>query len=155
MLPTNTKHNISRSKKNILIHPTLQREFALLMFVTIFSAGFFVVGIIHFTLNDLIRGLPDRVPKALLQTIIEDAGSRMALSSLAIIFFAVIVAGVFAILFLHRIAGPVYRFHKTIADLADGKSPEKIKIRKNDFFVETEEEINRLIDTLDKDRNKQ
>ncbi len=56
-----------------------------------------------------------------------------------------VVIAVFGIFFLHRVAGPVYRFRKTIMRLNDGEIPPIISLREGDFFSETAGDLNRLI----------
>jgi hypothetical protein len=63
-----------------------------------------------------------------------------------ILFLSVVVTGVAGVLFLHRIAGPLYRIHGVLRMLVHGKIPEReVKLREGDFFVEIVEELNRLI----------
>ena len=46
--------------------------------------------------------------------------------------------------FSHRVAGPVWRFRKTLRDFNDGKQVETIKLRKDDYCQELADEFNRL-----------
>lgn len=50
----------------------------------------------------------------------------------------------------HKIAGPVFVFKRTVRELVDGKCPGKIRLRKNDEFQDFAENINILIDYLEK-----
>lgn len=50
----------------------------------------------------------------------------------------------------HKIAGPVFVFKRTVRELVDGKCPGKIRLRKNDEFHDFAEDMNILIDYLDK-----
>jgi len=64
--------------------------------------------------------------------------------------FIVIFTLILEILFLHRIAGPIYRIEKTLKELAEGKQVNKIKLRKKDFFKSLAETTNQLIDAFQK-----
>jgi len=64
--------------------------------------------------------------------------------------FIVIFTLILEILFLHRVAGPIYRIEKTLKDLAEGKKVEKIKLRKKDFFKSLAETTNQVIDAFQK-----
>ncbi|MDH5633007.1 MAG: hypothetical protein OEZ10_08425 [Gammaproteobacteria bacterium] len=52
----------------------------------------------------------------------------------------------FIIFYTHRIAGPVYRFTETLTSMAGGDLSARIKLRKNDYFENLGESINRLSD---------
>lgn len=47
----------------------------------------------------------------------------------------------------NRFAGPMQRLHRAINELADGETPRHIKLRKDDFWNDFAESVNRLIDT--------
>jgi len=53
----------------------------------------------------------------------------------AILSFAGIF--VYAILFSHRVAGPVYRINAVLRALIDGRDPPAVKFRDDDFFQPT------------------
>ncbi|MFN3480951.1 MAG: HAMP domain-containing protein [Thermodesulfovibrionales bacterium] len=48
----------------------------------------------------------------------------------------------------HRIAGPLYRFEKSIEEIIKGNLSFRIKLRKKDEAKELAEAINRMIETL-------
>ncbi|MDD3726356.1 MAG: hypothetical protein PHI44_04100 [Candidatus Ratteibacteria bacterium] len=50
------------------------------------------------------------------------------------------------VLYLHRIAGPIYRIERTIREMVEGKKVEPIRLRKKDFFKSLAEAINKLIE---------
>ena len=43
--------------------------------------------------------------------------------------------------FTHRLAGPVYRFKQVCKDIAEGRYPERVKLRKNDHMKDLAEEF--------------
>ena len=47
----------------------------------------------------------------------------------------------------NRFAGPMLRLHRAIEELADGETPRHVKLRKDDFWNEFAESVNRLIDS--------
>jgi len=55
------------------------------------------------------------------------------------------------ILLSHRIAGPLYRFEKTLSQIKDGDLTTRINLRKSDELTELKESLNALIGSLDKD----
>lgn len=134
-----------RSIKNILINKPLQREFTLVMISVMIGAGFLVGFLIHHTLTKLVDEAPHAITKSVFEQMITDARIDLLSGSVLIIFAAVIVTGLFAITFLHRVAGPVYRFGRVLKRMSEGEIPHEIKLRSRDFFKETAEDINSVI----------
>jgi len=60
--------------------------------------------------------------------------------------FALVYA--FIVYYTHRIAGPVYRFCRTLDDMADGKLAQLVKLREKDYFENVGTSINRLSERL-------
>lgn len=61
-----------------------------------------------------------------------------------------IVAVVVTLLVSHRLAGPMYRFEKDIEEIGAGNLQKKIRIRDGDQFVEVAENLNRMVDNLNR-----
>lgn len=59
-----------------------------------------------------------------------------------------LVAVLVTLLASHKIAGPIYRFEKDIAQVAGGDLRHRIRIRKNDQFQDLAVSLNRMIDGL-------
>jgi methyl-accepting chemotaxis protein len=51
--------------------------------------------------------------------------------------------GMIGLLFSHRVAGPLYRLHKHMTDVAEGKTMDDVKFRQKDFFMEIADAYNR------------
>ena len=62
---------------------------------------------------------------------------------LALIMVAVAILSVFV---SHRMAGPVFKFERTLRQLNQGDTVDKISLRRGDSFKELASEINDLID---------
>ncbi|HEX9627175.1 MAG TPA: hypothetical protein VGA00_09585 [Acidiferrobacterales bacterium] len=50
----------------------------------------------------------------------------------------------FVIYYTHRIAGPVYRFCRTLDDMADGRIGQRIKLRRHDYFENLSQSLDRV-----------
>lgn len=48
----------------------------------------------------------------------------------------------------HRIAGPLYKLRKALADVARGNLDQKIVFRKNDHFMELQDQFNDMVQHL-------
>lgn len=74
----------------------------------------------------------------------------MLLFSNLIIVGATGIIGIAALIFLsHRLAGPLYRFEKTLADLSKGNLAQRFKLREKDQFMELQNSINELANVMD------
>lgn len=143
------KSSDKRSIQNVLINRPLQREFTLIMLGIMMMAAFSVGMMINFTLRGLTDNAPITVSRTTLERMILDANSQLVVSSVLIIFLAVIATGFFGVFFLHRVAGPVYRFRKVLKQMGSGQVPETdVHLRRRDFFKETADELNRVIHLL-------
>ena len=137
-----------RSIRNVLINRPLQREFTVVLISIMMTAGFIVGVMIHFTMSHLIKDLPLTISRATLEEILLDTSSQLVVSSILIIFLAVIATGFIGVFFLHRVAGPVYRFGQVLKRMSHGEIPGEIHLRPRDFFKETADEINLVIQLL-------
>jgi hypothetical protein len=74
------------------------------------------------------------------------AGEFLVLHHRAWPAFLFIFSGVFiyTLVFSHRIAGPVYRINSILRQMLEGGRPEKVTLRRGDFFHDTVE----LLDLL-------
>ncbi len=137
-----------RSIQNVLINRPLQREFTLVMLGIMTIAAFAVGMVINYTLNGLTETAPNTISRTALERMIFDANSQLVVSSILIIFIAVIATGFFGVFFLHRVAGPVHRFRKVLERMGSGEIPGDVQLRRRDFFKETADELNRVIQLL-------
>jgi methyl-accepting chemotaxis protein len=55
--------------------------------------------------------------------------------------------------FSNRFAGPIYRFKRSMSELAAGDNPEPMKFRDNDFWSELSEDFNRVAETVRNQKN--
>lgn len=140
----NSEEN-KRSIQNVLINQPLQREFTLAMLAIMMTAGFSVGFMIHLVLRDLAKGVPPTISRATFEQIVYDVNSQLVVGAILIIFIAVIITGFFGIFFLHRVAGPIYRFQVVLNRLGRGENIHEIKLRRRDFFPETADAVNLVI----------
>jgi len=137
-----------RSIQSVLIHRPMQREFTFVMLGIMMTAAFAVGMVINLTLGALTENAPITISRTTLERMIYDVNSQLVVSSILIIFLAVIATGLFGVFFLHRVAGPVYRMGQVLKRMGGGEIPNEVHLRKRDFFKETAEELNRVIQLL-------
>ena len=140
-----------KRRKNYLINKPLQFAYAGIavwfLLIAIILVGTFTY---YITLNTILNQLQienqlvdaNRIVSIINSILIKRIGILFTL----VIFFALILE----ILFLHRIAGPIYRIEKTLNDIADGKEVQPIKLRKKDFFKSLATSVNKVIEKINK-----
>lgn len=68
-----------------------------------------------------------------------------------IVVGAMAISGMLIFIMLsHRIAGPLYRFEKTVKDIEMGDLTTRISLRKKDEMVVLKEALNTLVDSMDR-----
>jgi hypothetical protein len=56
----------------------------------------------------------------------------------------IVIISIYSLFFSHRMAGPVYRVNVSLDKLLEGEKDFKIRVRKNDFFVDIVEKLEKL-----------
>ncbi|MBI1977656.1 MAG: hypothetical protein HYS55_02775 [Candidatus Omnitrophica bacterium] len=144
-----TAQDNKRSIQSVLINRPMQREFTFVMLGIMMTAAVAVGMLINFTLGGFMQDAPATISKTTLERMVYDANSQLVVTSILVIFLAVVATGLFGIFFLHRVAGPVYRMRQVLKRMGSGEIPSgEVHLRRRDFFKETAEELNRVISLL-------
>lgn len=146
--PKQQRTAYKRRVRNILIHKPMQREFTFVMISLLMISTLAVGFVIHETIRDAAFGGGFQFGKINPYEILSEVSYQLILRVSAILFITLLVLGVFGVFFLHRVAGPVYRFRQVFIRINEGKFPKFIRLREGDFFSETASEINRLVTKL-------
>lgn len=144
-----------RRVRNLLIHKPMQREFTFVMISLLMVSTLAVGFVIHQTIRDAALGGGFQFGKINPYDVLAEVSYQLIMRVSAILFLTLIVIGVFGILFLHRVAGPVYRFRQIFMRINDGEFPKFVRLREGDFFSETASEINYLVNKLRFDYEKE
>lgn len=146
-----------RRARNILIHKPMQREFTYVMISLLMVSTLAIAFVIRQTIHDAAYGGGFQFGRINPYEILSDISYQLIIRVSAILFITLVIIGVFGVFFLHRVAGPVYRFRQMFVKINDGEFPRYVKLREGDFFSETASEINRLVHRLrfDQERFKQ
>ena len=143
-----------RSARNILIHKPMQREMTFMLIALLMVSTLVVGYVIHSTIKEVGGGGGFLFGKISIYDVLSDLSYQLVIRVSAILFATMIVIGLFGVFFLHRVAGPVYRFRRTLLKLNEGEIPHVIKLREGDFFEETATELNQLIKQAQADKEK-
>ena len=134
-----------RRVRNILIHKPMQREFTFILIALLMVSSLAIGFVIHSTIHDALFGGGFRFGKVSPYEVLSDISYLLILRVACVLFVTLIIVGLFGVFFLHRVAGPVYRFRLTFAKLNRDQIPPPIKLREGDFFDETAREINKFV----------
>ncbi len=137
-----------RRARNILIHKPMQREFTLMLMALLMVATLAIGFVIHSTIREVAFGNGYQFGKISPYEILSDLSYLLTVRVCIVLFVTLIIVGFYGVFFLHRVAGPVYRFRRVFMRLNDGEISNPIKLREGDFFLETAEEINRLMERM-------
>lgn len=136
-----------RKMKNILIHKPMQREFSLVLIGLLMVSTLAVAYIIHSTIREMAYN-GYHFGKVSPYEILSDISYQLVVRVSCVLFVTLVVIAFYGVFFLHRVAGPVYRFRMTFLKINDGEIPHPINLREGDFFGETAAEINRTIERM-------
>ena len=137
-----------RQMRNVLIHRPMQREFSLvlvaLMMISTLAIGF----VIHETIREAAFGGGFRFGKINPYEVLSEVRYQLILRVSCVLFVTLVVIGLFAVFFLHRIAGPLYRIRQIIYHINNGEMPLPIRLREGDYFMDVATEMNQLLQKL-------
>lgn len=76
----------------------------------------------------------------------------VTITHLKVYFISIILVAVFSYIFglwsSHKVAGPLYRFEKSLGKIKEGDLSERLYLRKGDFLHDTGESMNDALDSL-------
>ena len=137
-----------RKFRNVLIHKPMQREFTLVVISLLIVSALAVAFVIHYTIHEAMMGGGYRFGKISPYEVMSDMGYDLITRVSAILFITMLIIALFGVLFLNRIAGPVYRFQGVLRRISRGEVPEEVRLREGDFFTETADDLNRALRLL-------
>ena len=137
-----------RKLKSVLIHKPMQREFTLVVISLLIVSALSVAFVIHYTVNQAMLGGGYRFGKISPYEVMSDVSYDLVTRVSVILFITMLVIALFGVFFLHRIAGPVYRFQGVLRRISRGELPEDVRLREGDYFTETADDLNRVLKML-------
>lgn len=137
-----------RRLRSVLIHKPIQREFTLVVISLLIISALTVAFVIHYTIREAAMGGGYRFGKISAYEVMSDVSYNLITRVSLVLFVTIMIIALFGIFFLHRIAGPVYRFQGILRRIAKGEIPDEFRLREGDFFIETAEDLNRVLRLL-------
>ena len=143
-----------RRMRSVLIHKPIQREFTLVVMTILFISALTVGFVIHATIRQAMMGGGYRFGTISAYEVMSDVSYDLIIRVSLVLFITIMVIALFGIFFLHRVAGPIYRFQGVLRRISKGEIPDDIRLRENDFFVDTATDLNHVLRML-RDKRKQ
>lgn len=137
-----------RRLRSVLIHKPIQREFTLVVMMLLFISALTIGFVIHSTIRHAMMGGGYRFGTISPYEVMSDVSYNLIVRVSLVLFVTILIITVFGVFFLHRIAGPVYRFQNVLRKVGKGELPEEFKLREGDFFVETAQDLNSVLKIL-------
>lgn len=142
-----------RTIRGLFVNKPLLKRYGILIVAIMMIASCLIGFVIHQTIKQALERESTRVQRVSVYEVLMEVNNQLLFRVFFILFLSIIVTAVAGILFLHRIAGPVYRIHSVLRQLAQGKIPDRdVKLREGDFYGEVVAELNRLIARLRADQ---
>lgn len=143
-----------RRFKNIIIHRPMQREFSFMLIALFMVASAAVAWVIHQTIRDAAFGGAFVFGKVNPYEILSDISYKIIIRVTLVLIMTLVIIGVYGVVFLHRVAGPIYRFRQVLLRLNRGELPSEIQIREGDFYHEMALDINVILKRFRTEQNK-
>ncbi|MCQ9206320.1 MAG: methyl-accepting chemotaxis protein [Omnitrophica bacterium] len=135
-------------RKNYFIKKSFQTKFILGFIFLLLVEALFITGLfMHMSGETLTTGYSG-------SHFVIERTSSFFVASFAIIALVVgtamaLAGSVIFVLLSHRIAGPLFRFEKTLGEMAEGNFVGRVKLRKADQLKEMQTALNKALDAID------
>lgn len=136
-------------RKNYFIKKKFQIDFSIKFLILIVVEAVLAIGLFIYlskgTLTTSYLGSDLKIAKTS-----EFFLPTLLLSNLVILGVTGIVGIVVMIYISHKIAGPLYRFEQTLADISNGNLTHRFNLRQDDQLIQLAESINKFTEAMDK-----
>jgi nitrogen fixation/metabolism regulation signal transduction histidine kinase len=143
-----------RQLKNLIIHRPMQREFSFMLIALFMVTSLAVAWVIHQTIRDATFGGALTYGKINPSEILYSVSYTIITRVTMVLILTLIIIGAYSIVFLHRVAGPIYRCRQTLLKVNRGEMPPDIKLREEDFFHDMAYDINIILRRLRSEKDK-
>jgi hypothetical protein len=151
---TTTQRPYKRQAKNLIIHRPMQREFSFMLIALFMVASAAVAWVIHQTIRDAAFGGAFTFGKVNPSEILYDVSYSIIIRVTLVLILTLIIIGAYGVVFLHRVAGPIYRLRQTLLRVNRGEMPQDIKLREGDFFHDMAHDVNIVLKRLRSEQDK-
>ena len=138
---TEVKAPAQFQRKTIMIKKSLQYRYMALIFMSVLVA-FLIVGLdMIWTISKVVTEHP------MMQPLLEEMTDMLPLFGIKVFMYMVIVLIVSAVV-SHRMAGPIFKFEKSCATVAEGDLTHRVYLRKGDQLTDLQDQFNNVVGTV-------
>jgi len=130
-------------RRRFFVHG-IQRKYIFLSLVPLIISSFLIIVFLFVPLDVLLYSSASPAAREVIVQDLRALGFRIWPA----IFLAMLVSTFLSVFVTHRFAGPLYRFHQVVDQIAAGDLSTGFKLRKGDDLVELETALNRAIESL-------
>ena len=153
-MDTSSQKTYKRRIRSVLIHKPIQREFTLVVLSLLIVSALTIGFVIHSTIRQALMGGGYRFGTVSPYEVMTDISYDLIFRVSLILFATIFVIVIFGVLFLHRVAGPVYRFQSVLRRVVKGEIPDEFRLREGDFFSEAADDLNKVLKHLKDNRER-
>lgn len=125
-------------RKTILIKKHLQYRYMALIFFSVL-VGFIISALdILWTVADVVNKHP------MMQPMLDEMSGMVPMFAIKVLLYMGIVLIVSAVI-SHRMAGPIFKFEKSCATVAEGDLTHRVYLRKGDQLTELQDQFNNMM----------
>lgn len=146
MSEDSTQTRLASQRKKFLINPKLQ----LTVIGFNLTLAFLAIGVIYAENVYLFKkftgaDFPDMEADPIILQMIQEEQVKMNIVFAITSIFVLCLLVVGGLILSNRIAGPIYRLHKHMSDVVEGKTVDDVVFRKKDYFQEVAQTFNRVL----------
>jgi len=139
-----------RRRRQFIVNPVLQFKLLFLILLSIIIPTLLTFLSLFFLIRSIL--LEAQINNELVYNALLFLSRKVYIILIAGFSFVTVLLLTWALIFIHRIVGPLFRLERELEKIIDGKKINKIRFRKNDSFLSLADKINRLIDLIPKDK---
>lgn len=128
-------------RKTIMIKKRLQYHYMALIFLSVLVAFVIMWLDTLWTVSKVVGEHPMMVP------LLDELSSMAPLFIIKIVMYMVIVLMVSAVI-SHRLAGPIFKFEKSCAAVAEGDLTHRVYLRKGDQLTDLQDQFNNMMEAV-------
>ncbi len=134
---TQAKAPAQFQRKTILIKKHLQYRYMALLFICVLL-GFLISALdILWTISDVVNKHP------MMHPLLDEMAGMLPLFGLKIVMYMLMVLIVSAVI-SHRMAGPIFKFEKSCATVAEGDLTHRVYLRQGDQLTDLQDQFNNM-----------
>lgn len=149
------KTDSGRTLRGVLVNPRLQLKFIALSGGAALVVGGVFFGVVYYFVKENYELLVNLSPMSEEARVQLQKELKLLWATMLLFYFLFsVVCSLVALLYSHKIAGPLYKITKFLENFARHPNDERIKLRPHDELKELAATINKVLDTVEPSANR-